>query len=311
MKKSMLVLALILAAFISLVAQEAAPAVESPVKFKMDLGIVAATTLEAKATLTEHLIIPVLVGDGLFAGNNLELKLAEELSPASANLGFEAVLTPVAFLQFNAGAMIGTGWDFFGIGNGFGYNTPANDGTHNSLITRENLATLMYKFKAGGVFQFDLAALIPGDWNHIVARTYHEFWYRGVAGVPDSQFWLFENGPGEEKNGWNYYANYLIGYQMPIFLQTVAMLLETEKYLYNTPGGSTWGEDQMRLNFGPILNFQLSEQFSVALIVQFKTIKNFSAATAAYGWYQDRVVDAANPQKLVWNRLALSVNIKF
>jgi hypothetical protein len=281
------------------------------VKFKADLNLVVATTLQAQATMTERLVIPVLVGEGLFAGNNLELRLSQELSPVSANLVFESVLTPIAFLQFNAGAHIGTGWDFFGIGNGFGRNTPLNDGSHNSVITRENLAALMYKFKFGGKFQFDLAALVPGDWNHIVALTYHEFWYRGIAGVADSQYWLYEDGAGEEKNGWNYYGNYVIGYQMPIFLQTVALLLETDKCLYSTPGGSVWGEDLMRLNFGPLLNFKITEQFSIAALVQFKTKRNFTAATAAYGWFRDRVVDTANPLSLVFNRAALSASIKF
>jgi hypothetical protein len=309
MKK--LIIALAAAAVLALPVLAEETAADTGIKFKADLNLVVATTLEAKATLTERLVIPMLAGEGLFAGNNLELKLSEELSPVSANLGFEAVLTPIAFLQFSAGALIGTGWDFFGIGNGFGYNTPLNDGSHNSVITRENLATLMYKFKFGGKFQFDLAALVPGDWNHIVALSYHEFWYRGMAGVADAQYWLYEAGSGEEKNGWNYYGNYVIGYQMPIFLQTVALLLETDKYLYSTPGGSAWGEDLMRLNFGPLLNFQITEQFSIAALVQFKTKRNFTAATAAYGWFRDRVLDTSNPLSLVFNRAAVSASIKF
>ncbi len=320
MKKLIVSLWLALAGLTFLSAEESAAPAGQPAKFTTDFGFVIATTLEAKATLTEHLAIPVFTGEGLFSGNNLELKLAEELSPVSANLGFEAVLTPVAFLQFNAGVMIGSGWNFLGIANGLGINAPLNDGSHNSAISADPFRALMYKCKFGGVFQFDLAALLPGDWNHIVARSYHEFNYRGLAGVSDSASWQYEADAGENRNGWNYYGNYPIGYQMPVFLQTVALLLETDKSLYNTPGGTVWGEDQMRLNFGPILNFQFTGQISLALIVQLKTARVNTAATQMvddgsgnrrYTWYQDRVLDAANPQTIVWNRAALSLNLQF
>ena len=285
-----------------------ATALNAEDSYSTNLNIAISTAPEAKITLAEKFHIPVLVGEGLFASNSLDLKISEEVSPVTVNLGFDAVLTPIAFLQFSVGAQIGSGWTVPGLAVGVGLVSPAADRT--TTIATPAFENLMYKFKFGGVFQFDLAALVPGDWNHVVVRTYHEIYYRALTGVGETATWQYEADNAENRIGWNYYGNYFLGYQMPIFVQTIGMLLETDNRFYTTAGGDAWGDNLMRLNFGPLINFQITDNFSVAALAQWKTDRNYTAATKKL-YYQYRVLDTANPLSIIWNRFALSVDITF
>jgi hypothetical protein len=276
--------------------------------YETDLGIQASTILEAKLTLSENWRIPVLTGEDLFADNRLDIKLSQEVSPVSANLGFDAVFTPIAFLQFNVGALIGTGWPLLEIGNGIGLVSANPDGT--TRTDKVALQNLMYKFKVGGAFQFDLAAVAKGDWNHVVFRTYHELWYRALTGLSGSDTFQYENDDGLNRAGWNYYGNYLLGYQMPIFVDTVAFLLEVENRLYSMAGSDNWGEGNTRYNFGPLVNFKFGDHFSIAALVQWHSQPNYLGNGGAL-FYQYRQIDAANPLSIVFNRVALSANIIF
>ncbi|HRZ89952.1 MAG TPA: hypothetical protein P5117_10775, partial [Spirochaetia bacterium] len=65
----------------------------------------------ALATLEYSRTIPAFVGEGpFFSGNNLELSARAELSPVTVEAVGSATLTPIAFLKFQAGAAVGTGW---------------------------------------------------------------------------------------------------------------------------------------------------------------------------------------------------------
>ncbi len=284
---------------------------DAPVVFDSKLNLAISSLPELKLTMAEHLSIPVLQGEGLFSSNKLELSLSEELAPVSVNLLFDAVFTPIAFLQFTAGAQIGSGWPLalgsFGL-NGIGLNTTPS-GAAATTISEEALTKLLYKFKFGGTFQFDLAAVVPGDWNHLVIQTHHEAYYRALAGVADTVSWEFENDGGDNRNGWNYYGSYFLGYQMPIFLNTVGAYVETDQKLYGIPG-SAWGEDLLRFKLGPLFNFKFSEEFSVALLVQFRTDVNYVDGTDDFAWYQDRVMNQNAKLVLNWYRAAVLVNLK-
>jgi hypothetical protein len=87
------------------------------------------------------------------------------------------------------------------------------------------------------LLQFDMAAIFPGDWNHIVMQTRQQFEYAGMTSAANNEFWTYENSYSDA-NGGNHginrtawYSAYVLGYQMPAnpVLQIVALQLEMYK----------------------------------------------------------------------------------
>jgi hypothetical protein len=157
----------------------------------------------------------------------------------------------------------------------------------------------------GGAFQFDLAAVLPGDWHHLVFRSYHEIRYKGYTDASEGDSWYFENDDGENRNGFNYYGNYLLGYQMPLFLNTLGLMAEMDKYLYDTPNRGSWGDGLGRWTFSALFNFTITDWLSAALITQFRTRRNYTDATKDNGFYQDRQIRDSPSRHLEFYRVAL------
>ena len=82
----------------------------------------------------------------------------------------------------------------------------------------------MWKIKLGGALQADIAAVFPGNWNHIILRTYHEINYKAYSRAKQDESWYYEDDEGENCNGLNYYWNVLLGYQMPLFINFIVFV---------------------------------------------------------------------------------------
>ena len=230
---------------------------------------------EAKVQFNYKYKLPFLQGSGpLTEGNNITFKAGAELTPISLGGNAEAVLTPIAFLQFYAGGRLGSGWkaklggDLYGIGK----NTDVA-----GISTWEGSAFdgLLWGVHIGGTFQFDFAALFPGEWNHVVLQSSHEFEYSGYTNAKKFESWWMEHDGGENVNGWTYSGNIFVGYQMPIFLDTIGILTEMDINLYVTPYRSDWGDDITFWKFALLSHFTVTERFGAALLVQFRTVRNF------------------------------------
>jgi hypothetical protein len=272
----------------------------------------ASTRPEAKLGFTQRFKFPFLQGDGpLTEGNNIKVALTAEVSPVSLNGIAEAVLTPIAFLEFNAGLRIGSGWNIslFG-GKVYGIGTNRDDGYGYAKYDGSPFDGLTFQGKAGGAFQFDLAALLPGDWNHVIFRTYHEINYGSYTRAKAGDAWCFENKK-EYTNGFIYYSNYVLGYQMPIFLNMIALMTEAEKYLYDLPDRSSWGDQRIKWVFGGILNFAVFEQLDITLITQFRTMRNYLQSDWEDIYYRNRILNTSNPLRLEFYRVAAIVTYKF
>jgi len=267
---------------------------------------------ELKLGFTQRYKFPFLQGDSpLTKDNNINLGLSAEISPISLNGIVEAVWTPIAFFEFSTGGRIGSGWNielFGGDVYGIGVNQQNADGSGG--INGSAFDGLLWKAQAGGAIQFDLAAIIPGDWNHIVFRTYHEMNYKGYTKANGNEAWFFENDDGENCNGFNYYGNFLLGYQMPIFLDTVAFLVEMDLYLYDTPNRSIWGDDLIRWTFSNVLSFTITKKFGIAVITQFRTRRNWNETNWENLHYRNRTVNMSNPQHLEFYRVAGAFSFK-
>ena len=286
-----------------------------------ELQLQISTLPEAKLCFTQSFKFPFLQADNfLMDSNNIKFNLKAEITPVSMNGQFKTVLTPIAFLEFTAGGLIGTGWpvyDFFGgdlYGTGLNVNENVNE-NGNEKYEGEALDALHLKFFAGGTFQFDFAAIFPGDWNHIVFLTYHEINYFHNTNALKGQGWFYENDDGENRNGWNYYGNIVLGYQMPqkpIFLQMVALMAEMKQYLTDIDNvdRGVWGDDLIRWELSAIFNFQFTNQFSVTFIGQCKTKRNFTDETKDMH-YQNRTLNKNDPLRIEFYRVAGFVTYSF
>jgi hypothetical protein len=287
------------------------------IDFSTNISLTVSSRPEAKLAITEHITIPMFRGRGpFFSGNNLRLSPYFDITPVSTNAGLDAVLTPIAFLQAAAGGRVGSGWniklfeaDIYGIG----INRPGPGGGAETRGSAFDGA--LWSAYAGAALQFDLAALLPmkpqsgvKDWRHVVFRTYHEGRYKGYSAVGKWDSWYFESDDGENRNGFIYYGSYLLGYQMPIILNTVGIMAEMERNLFYVPGGGAWGDDLNRWIFSALLNFTVTERLSAALIAQFRTRRNFEEGRQddiPDVFYQERHIKSGDPRYLTFYRVAV------
>jgi len=309
---SFLFLLLLLAQMLS--AQEQAKK-ENEISSSSELILQAATSPALKLFFIKRFNIPFLQGEStLTKDNNLNLALAGEISPISINGAADAVWTPIAFFQVSAGGRIGSGWNINLFGKdtyGIGLNRNASGKPEHA---GKSFDGLLWKVKTGATLQADLAAVFPGDWHHVVARSYHEINYSGYTAAGKGESWYYENDSGyqgENCNGFNYYGNFLIGYQMPIFLNTIALLTEADLFLYDTPNRSKWGDDLIRWTFSLIMDFTVTKNIDIAVLTQFWTRRNFIEPDWRGLYYRERTLDRSNPVHLEFYRAGAAITYKF
>jgi hypothetical protein len=261
-----------------------------------------------KGIVTQRLVIPVLRGEGdFFKDNYLSLEGSGELSPVSINASFEATLVPIAFLKISVGAEAGTGWDMGFIGLGV---NPADD---TQDIEKKSFQGVVWRTWATGTFQFDLAALLPGKWNHVVAVVAPTVEYKAFTGADDDTAWLWEADDGMNFNGFKLKGSYFIGYRMPLALDTVGLLMETEEWLASVRNRSPqdsaggWGSDFTFLDFGPVLNFALGDKSSIAILLLFKNGIKWTDATTKRRYFENREFEESY---LYFGRLAVSYSLQ-
>jgi hypothetical protein len=225
---------------------------------------------EIQLLLTHRVTVPFLRGSGpLSSGNNATFSFTGALTPVSTRFEARANLTPIAFLDFFAGAMIGTGWDI-GLFNCMGLN---DDGT--GVPESSSFQGMVLKAWAGGTFKFDLAALVPGEWTHVVALLSPKLQYALFTGADRAEAWMWEADKGENFNGFKFYGTYFLGYQMPLVLDMAGLLVETERNLgyvkdLDTEDPADWGSDYLQITVSPVFSFALSESSALFLLFQFR-----------------------------------------
>jgi hypothetical protein len=152
-----------------------------------------------------------------------------------------------------------------------------------------------------------VAAIFPGDWHHVVLRLYNGLNYAAYTEATDGESWFDGNDDGENRNGFKYGGSYLLGYQMPIFLNTAGVMVEHSKRLYAEAGG--WGDDIIDWTFTVLTNFTLTSKISLALLCQFTTARNYLGDDIS-DWYKDRTLDTNNKTSLGFYRAAAIASIK-
>ena len=264
---------------------------------------------EAKAVVSYSLKYPFLTGDGaLFKTNSVEYKFSGEISPVSVNALASVTLTPIALLKLSAGAGAGTGW-YAGF-NGLGRNLPGH--TYDAPL-KEPVSGIVYRMWMSATIQFDVGAVVPGKWNHIVVAAVPKLEYKGFTVVDNSTAWQWEADDGENFNGFKFYGTYVLGYQLPFAVNTVAFLLDTEQYVGHTASLSTmasggWGSDFIKMNFGPLVSITLSNNSDLTVLFQLKNGRRYTDATIENRYFEYRKYES---WYISLYRLALSYTIKF
>lgn len=227
-------------------------------------------------------------GNPLLKGNNLNTIVRLHLTPIDVMGKLILEWTPIAFLKFEAGGQLGTGWNFFGLFNGLGLYPQSQDKPNQSSFPGTVIKTWV-----GGTFQFDLEALWPGEWHHIVAVANAQFKSQYFTGAGKETPWQYRADDSENINGWRFYGTYLLGYQMPLPLSMIGFLVETEEYIGDVRGRSTvksggWGSDFRLIYFGPLAQFKLNDQHSLTALFEFWNGRIFTDDTVYNHHYMDR-----------------------
>jgi hypothetical protein len=287
------------------------------VESSTDLGLQISTRPEAKLSLSQGFTFPFLRGgSALTMGNNINTVFIAEFTPISMNGIAEVNFTPAAFFVLSGGGLAGSGWNM-PLGYGIGINRPKEGSLpREAEIDGSAFDGLMWKAWGAGTLQFDLAALVPGDWNHVLFQSRQEFRYSAYTRAGPDDAWVFESDDAENKNGLVYRASYVLGYSMPQspVLDTVAFMAELDKSLYNTPGGDFWGENLGKWVFSGLFNFSVNPRFNAALALQMYTRRNYGTGnfeTDRDHYYQDfELKTEEGGRRVLFYRAALIMNYR-
>ncbi len=259
-------------------------------------------------SLEHRIIFPFPTGEPpLTKDNNLAVSFKTNLAPVILEGEIKAVLTPIAFLKFETGASAGTGWTL-GF-NGLGIN---NDGS--GIADTDPFQGIVSSLWLSGIFQFDLAAVLPGEWNHLVTVATAQFRYRNFSAAGKEEPWLYKADAGENFNGFQYLGSYVLGYQMPLKMNLAGFMVETEQYLGETADlspmgtGGGWGSDFVEITFGPLINLALSNSDNLTVLVQMKTQKRYTDETIHNNYFLTRDYDSTYAKL---ERIALSYSHRF
>lgn len=220
---------------------------------------------------------------------------------------FQANFTPIAFLVFTAGGKIGTGWDFapLNVQGSAIYND-----TTKKFTSTNPFQTWMMQFWFDSLFQFDIGAIVPGDWTHVVMLASYKVFYQRLTSAPDGEIWKWQ-GTADYCNGWKYYSSFLLGYQMPLLLQTVALQCELEGYL---GGGNfatryeNWNPAFMEIALSPVAILKFNKMHQLTIQARFKSRRSYTEAIAENESAYNKTFAS---REWCFNRIAFSYEVKF
>ena len=246
----------------------------------------------------------------LTSDNSIKYSFRGGLSPVSFEIGGDITVTPIAFLDFNIGSTIASGWTAIGI-VGLGLN-------EESGVIEDSFQGLLSQSWLTGTFKFDTAVLMSGDttWKHVIILSSHKLLFRYFSAAEEDDPWSFQGSEGDNYNGFTYSTTTVVAYQMPIVLEMAGVLVETEANMFDNSTRSImsdggWGSDFIQVRFGGIFNFKISENQGLAILPQFITRPHYTDDTVDESYFANRVIDTDNPVYIDFDRIALSYSYNF
>lgn len=249
--------------------------------------------------------MPFLQGTGaLTADNNLTFIAKPVFTPVSLHVEGEVHWTPIAFLKVQAGVLAGTGWplSFLGL-HGLALNN-ADD------ITDTTVSGFVGQVYMGGTFQFDLAAVVPGEYNHVVISATSKARYIGYSQADSKEAWYWRADSGRNFNGWEYRGDYALGWMAPWRVNFIGIVAEHRFWLsqdikdMSTIDSGGWGSDLHDWRFGPAVNVALKDDHGLTILLQFKNGLYYTEDTVYARWFDNW--SATGDKYVKWDRLALA-----
>lgn len=256
--------------------------------------------LQARTTINASYRIPVLTSaNPLFAGNNITFTGNFEITPITLMPKLSVTFTPIAFLTFSAGTMAGSGWDLIGMQAIAQYNVV--DKKYDDLTP---FRSWFLKEWASCTFMFDVAALWPGEWHHIVTVATYEVDYITLTNK-SSTVWEWQTGKNYA-DGLMFYQLYILGYQMPKKVSLVGVMAEFTGH-YN---GADYGEYADSINgtfvtadISPLMNVAFTKKDSVIFMLNFESRRSFAEE---HGSTNEEPLLTCTGSEWFFNRVALS-----
>ena len=251
-----------------------------------------------------------LAGNGpLTEGNNITFIVKPTLAPVTLHVETEVHWTPIAFLQLIGGVAGGFGWplEFMGL-NGLAMNN-ADD------ITDTEKGGWAGLYFLGGTFQFDFAAIVPGEWNHFVISATGKARYLNYTKAGAGESWYWRADEGQNFNGWQYKGDYVLGWQPPWKVNFIGFIAEHGFWISpeirdkSTIESGGWGSDFHHWRFGPLMNIDLNNGHGLTILLQFRNGLYITEETAYARWFQRWEAEGGKYIKL--DRLALAYSWKF
>lgn len=221
-------------------------------------------------------VIPTPFGEGaLVQDNNVSLGAKLLLSPVTIMPTVSVSFTPIAFFNVSAGAAIGTGWQLFG-GTFEGFL--GHDGK-SEYKQFDAFQTWLYQFWGNATLMFDMAAVLPGEWNHIVALASFDFRYWGIAGEHSGTEVFKWQNTANLAQGTRFDINVLVGYQMPITLSMVGINFEWSGYF---DGDKAFGKahenfngDFVQVDINPLVQLSFTKKDVLTIMLNFSSRRSF------------------------------------
>lgn len=218
--------------------------------------------------------IPTPLGEHwLLKGASVDLIGSLEFSPVNLMPALEIGFTPVPFLVFGAGASIGSGWNVLGFEGLTKYDFATAD--------YENLtpfAHYYYNLWASGTFQFDLGAILDGEWLHVVMSATYKVYYEGLTGVDDGEIWQWKE-TDKMANGLQYNFTGVLGYRMPMAWSMVGILVDIYGHFDKDDYGDVanrFDGDFTNATVGLLSVFSLNEKNSLTTLLSFQRSRSYS-----------------------------------
>jgi hypothetical protein len=148
---------------------------------------------------------------------------------------------------------------------------------------------VVWDAKAGMMLQADLAAFVPGKWNHVVMQIYNEVNYHAYTKANGEDYWYWL-GDNMNQNSFRYQFTDFIGYSMPIFLDLAGFQVSGNLPLYNPGTGHSMTKQGLGITLSTVLDFKLSTKWKIMAIVNFKnSLEDPPTSSYKRKWGLDRV----------------------
>ncbi|WP_024653859.1 hypothetical protein [Borrelia persica] len=241
----------------------------------------------------------------LLQNNGIDIDACFGLAPVIALLQGKVSFTPIAFVNLYTGIEFGMGWQGFGF-KGVGVHL----GNGEYSTSPEFYSEIMM----GGRLQFDLNAILDGEWTHIITVAGNNFTYRNNPHAHSNQLWKYKADEGKNVNGLITSPYALLAYKMPIPLNLIGFLYEGQTYIGNARGISTtknkgWGSDFFYHNLSFVAKIQIIENLTLDMLLKFSTAPVYTANTIGLADITKRII--TNNSYIYYDSIGFSLTYKF